>query len=362
MIDFIPIELYTPIYYYILLVVVLVILLHTQTKGLKSTEALQLNNNFGSLVAVFVLLYMGLRPIHGVFVDMTTYNKLFESYVTGAPITSTKDVFFHVFTKFSSQVMSAQIYFLLCAALYVVPLYIVCKKWFNNYWFYAFLFLIGAFSFWAYGTNGIRNGIAGSLFLLGISRDKRLWQVVFFVLAINFHKTMLLPTAGFILANFYNEPKKMIGFWTLCIPLSLVGGGFFENFFATLGFEDDRLSYLTDGNINDDNFSSTGFRWDFLLYSATAVFAGWYYIVKLKFEDKIYFWLFNTYLFANAFWILVIRANFSNRFAYLSWFMIGLVIIYPLLKREMIPEQHKKIGFILIAYFGFTFLMNVLLA
>jgi surface polysaccharide O-acyltransferase-like enzyme len=67
-------------------------------------------------------------------------------------------------------------------------------------------------------------------------------------------------------------------------------------------------------------------------------------------------------VFANAFWILVIRANFSNRFAYLSWFMMALVIIYPLLKKEMIKNQYKVLAKVMLIYFAFTFLMNVILA
>lgn len=51
----------------------------------------------------------------------------------------------------------------------------------------------------------------------------------------------------------------------------------------------------------------------------------------------------------------------DNRFAYLSWFMLGLIIVYPLLRRKIIVNQHKKIGLILLIYFGFTFLMNVVL-
>ena len=362
MFDWVPLSLYSDLYHYILLFVVFFTLVQTYTQPLTSVKTVSFNRNLGFFTFIFILLYIGLRPISGVFTDMATYNRIFENYAFGAEITSSKDYLFHVFTKFCAQVMTAQMYFFLCAVLYITPLYLVCKKWFKVYWFYAFLFLIGAFSFWAYGTNGIRNGIAGSLFLLAISRDKRIWQIILIVLAVNFHKTMLLPSVGFILANFYNQPKKMIVFWLLCIPLSLLGGGFFETFFASLGFEDDRLSYLTDGNINNDNFSSTVFRWDFLLYSATAIFAGWYFIVKRKFNDKIYFLLFNTYIFANAFWVLVIRANFSNRFAYLSWFMMGLIIIYPLLKKQIIPEQHKRIGLILLFYFAFTFLMNVILS
>jgi hypothetical protein len=253
-------------------------------------------------------------------------------------------------------------FFFLCAVIYVLPLYIISKKWFNNYWFISFLILVGSFSFWGFGTNGVRNGLASSIFLLAVSRDKRVFQIGLLILAIGVHKSLILPIFGFIFAQFFNKPKVMIAFWLLCIPLSLAAGGFWENLFANLGFEDDRLSYLTDGNVNDDDFSSTGFRWDFLMYSATAVYAGWYFIVKKGFEDKIYFWLFNTYVFANAFWILVIRANFSNRFAYLSWFMMALVIVYPFLKMELMKNQHKVLAKVMLIYFAFTFLMNVILS
>lgn len=360
MIEFIPTALYTPLYHYVLLLVVFITLLHTYAFSMTNKMVVYYNQNFGIFVFMFVLFYMGLRPISGVFIDMTTYNRAFEGYAGGGAIVSEKDIFFQIFTKFLSGIVSASTYFFICATLYVIPIYLVCKKWFRAYWLYGFLFIVGAFSFWAYGVNGIRNGIAGSLFLLGISREKRLWQVVWFLFAVGFHKTMLLPIAGFILANFYNRPKAMIAFWLFTIPVSLIGGGVFEEVFGAIGFDDDRMRYFTE-EVQADSFSNIGFRWDFLTYSATAVLAGWYYIFKKGYKDKIYFWLFNTYVFTNAFWILVIRANFSNRFAYLSWFMIGLVIIYPLLKNRMLVYQHRWVGLILLAYFGFTFLLNVLL-
>ncbi|MBT0607931.1 EpsG family protein [Aequorivita echinoideorum] len=305
---------------------------------------------------------MGLRPISGkYFGDMATYNLYFEHYGSGQSIIVTKDIFFHYFMKYSSRIMPASLFFLLCSIIYIYPLYLISKKWFKEYWYYSFLFFVCSFSFWAYGTNGIRNGIAGSIFLLGISRDKRIWQVIWIFLAINFHKSMLLPALGFLIVQFYNNPRYYIIFWLICIPLSLISGGFWENLFSNIGFDDDRLSYLTQGNINDDDFSSIGFRWDFLLYSGTAIFAGYYYIILKKYKDKIYYWLFNTYVIANAFWILIIRANFSNRFAYLSWFMIALIIAYPMLKAELFDRQHIKLSNMLILYFLFTFIMNVFL-
>lgn len=352
--DFIPLELYTLFFNYITLLVVIVYYFKLQ-EGFKKS-------NFGLVFVFCIIIYMGFRPLSGVwFGDMGTYNRMFRLFQEGGSITQDRDLLFQIFIKWCSGIMSADFFFLLCAFLYIYPLYLVSRKWFKDYWFYSFLFLVASFSFWSAGVNGIRNGIAGSLFLLAISREKRLWQIILLLIAVNVHKTMMLPTLGFIIANFYNKPKRMIAFWVICIPLSLIGGSFWELFFAGLGFGDDRLSYLTDGNVNNDNFSSTGFRWDFLAYSATAVFAGYYFIVRKKFYDKIYFWLFNTYIFANAFWILVIRANFSNRFAYLSWFMMAIVIVYPMLKVNMLQAQSRKFAIILLVYFLFTYTLNVLL-
>src|SRR5690554_7738769 len=112
-------------------------------------------------------MYMGSMPLSGFSSwNMRTYDNNFEDYANGMPITSTVDILFHLFTAFASKTMTVEAYFMVCAFLYVVPLYLVCKKWFGLYWFYGFLFVVGAFSFWAYGTNGIRNGIAGSFFLM----------------------------------------------------------------------------------------------------------------------------------------------------------------------------------------------------
>ncbi|CAM3644834.1 EpsG family protein [Flavobacterium gelidilacus] len=353
--DFIPLEYYTFIYYLIILIVVLNTFFQLQTAKFKS-------NKNGLLLVWFVIIYMGFRPISiAYFADMDTYAKYFENYQNGESILTDKDILFHYFMQWCSSFMSVNFFFLTCAFLYIFPLYLVCKKWFVKYWFYAFLLLIASFSFWGAGTNGIRNGIAGSIFLLAISREKRLWQIILLLISVSFHKTMLLPILGLIITQFYNKPKYLMWFWLFSIPLSLLGGGYWETLFASLGFEDDRFSYLTD-DASIKNFSSIGFRWDFLLYSATAVYTGWYFIIKKKFVDNMYFIIFNIYVFANAFWILVIRANFSNRFAYLSWFMMALVIAYPFLKSNILRNQHKSFAKVLLLYFLFTFFMNVILS
>lgn len=360
MIDFIPIKYYTPLYYHVLFALVLLTVLHSQLLDIDEKK----NKNFiafsGGFLLVFVLFYMGLRPIHGVFVDMTTYAKLFERIADGHNVTLNEDIGFDLFMRFSAKIMTVQTFFFVCAIIYVIPLWYLSKKWFNRYWFYAFLMLVGSFSFWAYGTNGIRNGMATTLFLFALAFDERKKvMIMLLLLACSIHKSLVLPVLIFGLTFLNNDPKKYFMFWFMAIPLSLSLGSFWESLFAGLGFGDDRMSYLTEGNVNDDTFSSTGFRWDFVLYSAAGVFAGYYYIIKKGFKDIMYHRLLNTYLVVNAFWILIIRANFSNRFAYLSWFMMGLVIIYPLLKQKIISMQHKRMVIILFVYFMFTYFMSI---
>lgn len=360
MVDLIPLQSYGPFYFYVMLLIVLITFLWSQTSSLFSKEGWAFQRGMGVFVLVFTLLYIGFRPINGVFLDMMTYDRMFDRYAAGEAVTTENDLFFHYFTKYASQIMSADFYFFICAAIYIIPLFLVSKKWFKANWFLGFLFMVTAFSFWNFATNGIRNGMAGSIFLLGISQKKRIGQILIIFLAINFHKTMLLPAMAFAASFFINKPKLMILIWITCIPLSLAAGGVFENLIAGIGLGDDRLSYLTE-DVESSRFSGTGFRWDFLLYSATAVAAGWYFIIKKKYQDPIYLQLFTTYVLTNAFWILIIRANFSNRFAYLSWFMLGFVIIYPFLKKKMVKKQQKLIGVILLIYFSFTFLLNVIL-
>jgi hypothetical protein len=359
-IDFIPLEYYMLLYYNLLLVVVFFTWVNSKITQLTDKKNLHRKGFLGLVLLIFIVLFMGLRPISGAyFGDMRTYANLFENYASGGSMLFQQDVGFDFFMSFCAKVMTVEFFFLFCSFIYVYPSYLASKKLFKEYWFYSFLMLVGSFSYWTYGTNGIRNGLGTSFVLLALAySDKKVIMIALMFVAASFHKTMLLPIVAYVITIFYNDNKNIFYFWLLCIPFSLVAGGAFESAFASFGFGDERISYLTEGNVNNDDFSSTGFRWDFLIYSASAVYAGWYFIFKRKYKDPIYLQLFNIYLICNGFWILVIRANFSNRFAYLSWFMMGLVIIYPFLKQQFFRNQHKVLGTVIALYFMFTYIMN----
>jgi hypothetical protein len=361
----IPLEYYAGFYYNVLLLFVLIVLAQSFSSALTSQGNLRRKNAFGIFFLVFVLLYIGLRPISFDFGDMAVYAEDFEKYADGMPLRIERDVLFEMFMQTCSKLISAETFFLICAAIYIIPLYLFAKKLFREYWFYAFFILVISFSFWAYGTNGIRNGIATSLFLFALSRDRKLFVGLWMFLAMSIHTSMIVPAIAYIISLFYKDTKMYIVAWLLAIPLSLILGSFWENFFMGLGLVEEQrvIGYLSGSEEYLDRVVEvkTGFRWDFLIYSATGVFAGWYYIVKKGFDDLLYRHIFSVYLTANALWILVIRANFSNRIAYLSWFLLGAVIIYPLLKNEIFTKQHRVIGGILVIYFMFTYVMNVIL-
>lgn len=362
--SFIPVAYYHMIFFNSLLVITLLAFIQTKTSLLDSQSNKSATNGFGIFVLTVILIYIGTRPLNYRFGDMVIYERELELYRSGAPFDFSKDFLFECLKYFFANFLNSTSFFFFCAALYIIPLYSVSKKLFKDYWFYAFIMFITSFSFWAYGVNGIRNGVATSIFLFGMTREKKSTRNAILLSTFLFHKSMIIPIFAYYLSQYYKNTKVLFAVWILAVPLSFVVGGFFESLFLGLGFGDEKLElYLGEFDASNEGVNlDVGFRWDFLVYSGFGIFAIWYYLFKRKLDDPFYTNMANMYIVANTFWVLVIRANYSNRFAYLSWFMLALVIIYPLLKRFLFAEQNKVIGNILLIYFLFTYLVNIYLS
>jgi len=368
MFSFIPLQYYTAVFHFIIFIIVIIVVLNIN-KNLGYDLATNALSKTGSLLLLaFVILYIGLRPVSGAyFGDMGNYARYFGYYHDGYSVAGDKgDIIFNNYMKVCSAIMDVQTWFLLTAFIYVGSMYWACKRMLPQYLLIAFLMCITAFSFWSFGTNGIRNGMAISLVFLALSFVKpkkkyltpNLFALLLCFLAMGIHKSTILPIFAAGAAVFYTDTRRYIYFWVACIVLSLLLGGFWENFFSNFGFGDkDRMSDYLLNQEYAEQFTSTGFRWDFLLYSMVPIVLGWHVVVKRKKRDSFYLLLLNTYIFANAFWILVIRSSFSNRFAYLSWFLYPIVLIYPVLKFNLWKNQYSKTGLILFLHFLFTYIM-----
>lgn len=360
----VPLPIYTDLFYHFTLVICILVIFNCFTRDLALTSNRKFISGMAFLVFGLVLLHMGLRPVNYRFGDMILYYAEFVNIMNGNPPKGKVEYLFENMMVFFAGFRAPNLFFFTCAAFYIIPLYIACKRFFQDYWGYAFLMLVFSFTFWPYGVNGIRNGIAASLFLFGLSEPKTYRKYIWFIIALFFHKSLILPLIAFVVTSYYRNIKMYYAFWVLSIPVSLALGSVLEGFFLGLGLSEDQRLNVYLGEFNQANEGvelKIGFRWDFILFSAMAVFSSAYFIFKEKMQDAVFQQLTSVYLLANGFWILIIRANYSNRFAYLSWFMMGLLLVYPLLKYQFYKNQNSVLGAIILFYFLFGYFLNVVL-
>ncbi len=349
-----------------LLVVLFLSLYFTVVLSPKNAEKVLHRKKSLSLVYIYAILFIvavGFRPISAAFGDTVNYARTYNSFSRiSEGITSSKDSFFYSFMWLCSQFMSVNWFFFIIEILYILPIVWGCYRLMHNNADIGLIFCFAAFSFFTYGVNGLRNGVALSFVFLAMTFMKSgAWNIIICailsLLGIAFHASAALPVICMIAAFFIRKPKWFFYFWALSILISLLAGNAVANIFAGLGF-DDRLSDYILVDVDENMFSRVGFRWDFLLYSAMPIILGWYIINKKKVINKSYILLLGTYILANAFWIMVIRAEYSNRFAYLSWFLYPVVLAYPLLKLKIWPKsQGRKTAIIMMAHLAFTLVM-----
>ncbi len=338
-------------------------------QGIRADKLLRRSrSNYGIfLYALVFIIVVGFRPVHYVFGDTVNYAHTYSNYSQIAErITTSYDSLFYLFMWLCSQYMNVNWFFFIIEILYIVPIVIGCSRLLNNNADIGLLFCFTAFSFFTYGVNGLRNGVALSLVFLAItflrgSLGNIIISIALSLLGIAIHASAALPVVCMLGAYFIKKPKWFFFFWFFSILVSLAAGNTVANLFANLGF-DERLSDYILLETDESMFSRVGFRWDFLLYSSVPVFLGWYICIKKRVYDRTYLLLLGTYLLSNAFWIMVIRAAYSNRFAYLSWFLFPVVISYPLLKLRIWPKkQGQKFAIIMAGHCAFSYFMYFVL-
>lgn len=356
-------SLYYPVYIYSILFISLgySVYIANQNVGFIFAKT----NNMSIMVCILLYtIIVGLRPVHALyFGDTANYALSFSNYENELmPFDNNSSEFiFEWFMYQCSQLMNVHGFFLLIHIFYMIPVLWACYRFVPNHYLMMMLFFMGSFSFFPYGVNGIRNGMACSLIIAALACvhgsyiNKIIGGILCFA-AFNIHRSTALPIACILGSFFVKDTRYIMGFWIFSIVISLVAGGPIEAFFASLGF-DDRMTAYGSVNVDASAFSSTGFRWDFLLYSAMPIVLGYYVVFVRKVWDKNYLLLLNTYILCNSFWVMMIRASYSNRFAYLSWFMYALVLAYPCLKLPIWKDQGAKTAMIFMAHLGFTLVM-----
>lgn len=362
----ISVEIYSTVYYCILSIVIILGILPLFFKpNLESFPSINLKaTNF--LLLIITILFIGLRDPFGSWRylgDTSNYTNIFFNYMDD-PIRNFKsDYGFYLLMFFSKEYLNIYIFYMLCAILYVVPIYLVCKKYFNEYALFAFIMFVSSMSFWSFGINGVRNGLATSFFLLGIYfYDKKWLLYALIILSLSFHKSLLLSLIAFVVAIRATNTILLIRIWLVLVVLSYFFGNQIETLVSDLllnsGFvEDKRVDTYFSDEI-DGMFMERRYRLDFIIYSGIAILLAYYYKYKKGFQDAFYDRIVNTYIIANTIWVFLIYAAYTNRIAYLSWFIMPLVLVYPLLKqKDLVRNQNLFLGLTVLVSLVFSLIL-----
>lgn len=362
----IPVEIYSTVYYAVITgFIFLFACLRLYSPNRTYIENYKINRSFSFILLTIVILFIGLRDPYGSFEylgDTSQYTAMYENINT-VNILNQKDIGFMSLMKISYMCgLSINFFFIFCAFLYAMLPYLTFRKWFSANAFYALAIYVGAMSFWGFGINGVRSGLAASFFIYALGLTDKKWSMVFFMaLSVLFHKSMLLPIAAFISTRWFWDTKKLTFIWGLCIIICLLFGSEISKliFYFIQTVDDIRGSAITLDNTElTSAIEAIRFRFDFILYSAVPIILGWFFIYKKGYRDKFYCRLLNTYIIANSCWILLFMYQpYTNRFAYLSWFIMPVLMVYPLLKERIMANQYRFLALLLLCNILFTIIL-----
>lgn len=367
-INFVPVQNYGPYFDLAILVLILLALFQCQNGSIIRKDTVNMNATMGLFLVIILILYMGLRPVSYVFGDTMNYAREFNETLRSKQPFEWKwetEWLFHNMQNWFAKNSNIHAFFLLCATTYVGSLWLACVRIFKNYYYLPLLVIFAMFTFWAYGVNGIRNGMGASLFILAMTFPQNIPIMgTLAVLGLGMHSSVALMIGAAGLAYFIKNSYYYLAGWLACLVVSFTLGTAAQNFLMSFSIfqEDEKFSgYVSGSNqVGEIVQMSMTFRWDFVAYSALAVAVGYYFIFRRNYKDEYYHWLYNIFLTTNAFWLLVIRAGYSNRFAQISWFVMPLVLIYPFMKKRFWENHEKMLAIAILVFYAFGFYTNIL--
>lgn len=360
-----------PVYYhpvYLLIILVFCIIIAFQYLGSNTFEKQEEQENIfiPIVLCAFLTFWLGFRNVYSSsFGDTVNYRRIYENTppIINWNITDGEGLWELMLSWFKAMRYHVSYFFTFINFLYFFTALWAVKLFFPKKPLLGLIVILSSLMCYSFGVNGIRNGLACHIMLLSIAfllKDKYVLGAAFSFAAFFIHKSTIIPIMSLPMALWIiKKPQTAVYLWLGSIVVSLLIGNAAIDFFASLDF-DKRMEDYGRANATRFGFSSTGFRWDFLLYSALPILLWWYVAVKRNIQDNWYNALGVIYCLSNSVWILVIRASFSNRFAYLSWFMYPIFLMYPFLYMPVWNDQDKRIGYVVLGNVAFTIFMEIM--
>lgn len=319
-------------------------------------------SNGGNSSAVFLLLlffvfFLGARPISPLFGDTAGYAEIYE-YMKNETFffqSSAENLIFDNFFALSSSLgISYNTFLTIMALIYFSCIAIACKKMFPENYAIAICAYLVAFETYSFSVNGYKAGAGATIFLVALAYKDKLWLTIpLSLLSIGFHHSMKVVVLAYLIAYFYRNTKHYFYAWVFSVVMAVLHIGYFQGLFASFADETGAM-YLT--GASNTNYM-TGLRLDFILYSAAPIYVGYKMYIKNHIRNNTYEMWLRIYLLMNSVWMLCMYASYTNRIAYLSWFMYPFVLLYPYYAMYTSDNQLIKGRKVLMYHMFFTLFM-----
>lgn len=355
---------YQTTYYIIITILTIIVIYYYDVYGINiSKKNVRFNDGiYAFLLTLFMILFIGFRPISSVFVDMPGYaHGMLDGRFESIETTWDNNYLFYPMMGFlSSHGASQQTPIVILAAINYGITYIAMRKFFPYDTTLAMLVYCVAFSTFGGATNGMKQGCASAFFLAALAyRDNLLAFFFFLFFSFGFHHAMQLPIAASIVCLYYKNTKVHLFFWFVCLIISLLHITYFQTLLGGMTDEQGAGYLYTEAGTLESSFKGKlGFRLDFIIYSIMPILLGRNILLNKKIESEKFGYLINVYILANSIWLLCMYAEYTNRIAALSWSMYPVLIIYPFLKEGINRRQGHALISVVVVHLSFTLFMH----
>lgn len=312
------------------------------------------------LFTIIMIIYIAIRPNSPLFSDGPGYwygilDHRWEHYTLEE--VSNQFATKYLMSMLSSNEVDPRIGFYLFSIINYGFAFLAMRKMFPKDTLLAMIMYCGAFCTFGGAVNGIKNGMAASLFLCAIAyKDNWKYYVPFLILSFGLHHSMQLSIAAFLACKFYTKTRNYSYAWIFGLVMASAHITYFQIIFA--GYTDESgQGYL----ITDADSWVTGFRLDFVLYSAAPLIVAWWISHERKIQiDKSYTFSINVYLLMNTIWMLCMYSSYTNRIAALSWSIFPILLLYPFLNMRIVRNQYKYVTYTVWGQLVFTTFMTLI--
>ena len=316
-----------------------------------------INNKYTSYFTIFLLfVYVSILLVttDNISLDMKQYIDeflLFDQFnIVQALGFSSRESLFVIFQWLTAQISNDPRFFyfsiwLVFATLLIFSLRRMFKPWQLLVVFFVYLNFFLTFN---YITNTVRQGLAISIILVAVTtliknNNNKLLFYTSIIVAPFLHNTSIVLSLALLIIRF-----RKFNLRTLLILWSLFSLLYITNLNSSLlsplsSFVGDIESYTSSSII--ESYGSGVNRLDFLIFSVFWIIYSCFLYSKTKNEQ--YKTLIRIYIAFNIYFLAFGFIAYSDRIAAYSWFLIPLLVLYPLFK---LPNRRLTVSVVIIAF------------